>query len=109
MIANTKMSPTLVQKISSHGCAIQKRHKKLKDVVKRLVLLRNDILSIIKGIKDFDIDNQMYDSYQKEDYITICDLCLTLKNSEYFKPTNLWGLKIKPTGKESYSASEYSE
>ena len=83
--------------------------KKLRQYIHKLISLRNKIFHLLKQIHSYTNDEELYLSYSKEDYVSLCTFWSRFKYSKHTDAINLWDLPKRNNTYDVYENNELSE
>ena len=82
---------------------------KIKQLVHKLVFIRNKILTQLKETDECYNHEDFYLWYSKEDYASIWTMTNRFKYSKYIEANNLWELPKRDPSKDIYEDDQLSE
>ncbi|CAI2375566.1 unnamed protein product [Moneuplotes crassus] len=102
-------SDSLVEYLKANGTEYWKTTKANKNLVRKLITVRNEILqNILKKGKFFEESN-ISQALVKEDFASICELVGRLDGTKYLSPHYLWELPVRDPDSDEYNGYELSE
>ena len=83
--------------------------KELRTFVKKLLKLRNQLLTKLNSMQDYFWENGIYLGYTKHDIMEFNKFCNDIKGTKDVSIHSLWQLKAKSASTDTYEDDELTE
>lgn len=102
-LLNNEFSEPMVAFMEKYGKDIVAQMHILKSLVRKLIIIRNQILKCLKATYDVNLHGQWYNAYQKKDYQMAGESYDNMKDYKELDAFHLWGIKKKPIEKNPFT------
>ncbi|CAI2375515.1 unnamed protein product [Moneuplotes crassus] len=109
VLLNQKLSEPITTYFTKYGTEFFKNLKDCGKLVKKLITIRNEIISNSLKREQILINTNLIQHFTKDDYITMCELVGKLDGSKYLKPHYLWDIPSRDKNSEDYLSYCLSE
>jgi len=99
----------MVECFKLHATNFKRYYKLMGQQIKKLVKVRNQILTLVYDLKHKIEESECYDLYEKSDIFAVCDIVAQLKGSKYVQPHFLWDIPVRDPNSSVYDDCELSE
>lgn len=105
-VENLYFSDTIVERWENWGRDYKIEIDKLKRIVRKLIRTRNKIFKILKITHEFFYSSKIYEGYQKQDYVTVCEMANWFKGTPFVQAHELYEIPKKATNRDEYKDDE---
>eukprot|EP00343_Euplotes_focardii_P007131 CAMPEP_0205825366 /NCGR_PEP_ID=MMETSP0206-20130828/24946_1 /ASSEMBLY_ACC=CAM_ASM_000279 /TAXON_ID=36767 /ORGANISM="Euplotes focardii, Strain TN1" /LENGTH=196 /DNA_ID=CAMNT_0053124361 /DNA_START=300 /DNA_END=890 /DNA_ORIENTATION=+ len=109
VILNLKFSDGVIDYLNTSGGKNLKVLKNYGKIIRRLISIRNEIISSAYKLEELHDEGKLDLVYQKEDFVSMCELVQKLDGTKYADPHFIWNIPVRDKDTDIYNNCELSE